>query len=104
MQDDIASEAETGKIYRSEYKDKHGRTVLVMRPRCQVCSKSWLVNLVSAFMLGFYFPLNQLNQNCVCSFLNKLQEKKKAFLGVASKLIEVNKYWILRSMRNMFFF
>lgn len=33
--DDVASEAETGKIYRSNYKDKHGRPVLVMRPRCQ---------------------------------------------------------------------
>uniref|UniRef100_A0A5B7A6X1 Putative Sec14p-like phosphatidylinositol transfer family protein isoform 1 n=1 Tax=Davidia involucrata TaxID=16924 RepID=A0A5B7A6X1_DAVIN len=33
--DEVASEAETGKIYRSNYVDKHGRTVLVMRPRCQ---------------------------------------------------------------------
>ncbi|KAH6800275.1 Sec14p-like phosphatidylinositol transfer family protein [Perilla frutescens var. hirtella] len=33
--DDVAMEAETGKIYRSSYKDKHGRPVLVMRPRCQ---------------------------------------------------------------------
>ncbi|KAE9458931.1 hypothetical protein C3L33_09169, partial [Rhododendron williamsianum] len=33
--DEIASEAETGKIYRSNYADKHGRTVLVMRPGCQ---------------------------------------------------------------------
>ncbi|XP_047983237.1 phosphatidylinositol transfer protein 3-like [Salvia hispanica] len=33
--DDVAVEAETGKIYRSSYKDKHGRPVLVMRPRCQ---------------------------------------------------------------------
>lgn len=30
--DDIAEEAETGKIYRADYKDKHGRTVLVLRP------------------------------------------------------------------------
>ncbi|XP_057502411.1 uncharacterized protein LOC130786185 [Actinidia eriantha] len=33
--DEVAREAETGKIYRSNYVDKHGRTVLVMRPRCQ---------------------------------------------------------------------
>ncbi|GER41992.1 Sec14p-like phosphatidylinositol transfer family protein [Striga asiatica] len=33
--DDVAAEAETGKIYRSNYKDKYGRPVLVMRPRCQ---------------------------------------------------------------------
>lgn len=33
--DHVASEAETGKIYRSSFLDKHGRSVLVMRPRCQ---------------------------------------------------------------------
>ncbi|KAI3672410.1 hypothetical protein L6452_38498 [Arctium lappa] len=31
----ISTEAETGKIYRSSYMDKNGRTVLVMRPRFQ---------------------------------------------------------------------
>ncbi|KAI4339734.1 hypothetical protein MLD38_024644 [Melastoma candidum] len=30
--EDIAHEAETGKIYRTDYIDKHGRTALVMRP------------------------------------------------------------------------
>ncbi|CAJ1971787.1 unnamed protein product [Sphenostylis stenocarpa] len=30
--EDVAHEAETGKIYRSNYIDKQGRTVLVMRP------------------------------------------------------------------------
>ncbi|KAI3894837.1 hypothetical protein MKX03_014943 [Papaver bracteatum] len=33
--DDIAHEAETGKIYRSNYPDKYGRTILVMRPGFQ---------------------------------------------------------------------
>ncbi|ONK60745.1 uncharacterized protein A4U43_C08F22110 [Asparagus officinalis] len=34
--EDIAHEAETGKIYRSNFVDKYGRIVLVMRPRgCQ---------------------------------------------------------------------
>ncbi|KAI6673609.1 hypothetical protein NL676_001515 [Syzygium grande] len=33
--EDIAREAETGKIYRTNYFDKHGRTVLVMRPGFQ---------------------------------------------------------------------
>ncbi|XVF64743.1 hypothetical protein PTKIN_Ptkin09bG0191600 [Pterospermum kingtungense] len=33
--EEVAHEAETGKIYRSEFIDKHGRTVLVMRPSCQ---------------------------------------------------------------------
>ncbi|KAK4412752.1 CRAL-TRIO domain-containing protein C23B6.04c [Sesamum alatum] len=33
--DDIAQEAETGKIYRANYRDLYGRTVLVMRPGFQ---------------------------------------------------------------------
>ncbi|KAL2502063.1 Sec14p-like phosphatidylinositol transfer family protein [Forsythia ovata] len=33
--DDIAHEAETGKIYRAKYLDKYGRTVLIMRPGFQ---------------------------------------------------------------------
>lgn len=33
--EEIAQEAETGKIYRSNYLDKHGRAVLVLRPGCQ---------------------------------------------------------------------
>lgn len=31
----VAEEAATGKIYRSSFMDKHGRSILVMRPRCQ---------------------------------------------------------------------
>ncbi|KVH99547.1 hypothetical protein Ccrd_022217 [Cynara cardunculus var. scolymus] len=31
----VAAEAETGKIYRSSYRDKNGRAVLVLRPRFQ---------------------------------------------------------------------
>ncbi|KAJ7959044.1 Random slug protein 5-like [Quillaja saponaria] len=37
--EEVAHEAETGKIYRSNYIDKHGRTVLVMRP-CRQNSNS----------------------------------------------------------------
>ncbi|XP_065880686.1 uncharacterized protein [Euphorbia lathyris] len=33
--EEVSHEAETGKIYRTNYLDKHGRTVLVMRPSCQ---------------------------------------------------------------------
>ncbi|KAK8942686.1 Patellin-3 [Platanthera zijinensis] len=32
---DVADEAKTGKIYRADYKDKYGRTVLIMRPGFQ---------------------------------------------------------------------
>lgn len=38
--EDVAHEAETGKIYRANYVDKYGRTVLVMRPGCQNTSSS----------------------------------------------------------------
>ncbi|KAL8225511.1 hypothetical protein R6Q57_018068 [Mikania cordata] len=31
----VAAEAETGKLYRSSFMDTQGRSVLVMRPRCQ---------------------------------------------------------------------
>ncbi|XP_051149061.1 uncharacterized protein LOC127263841 isoform X2 [Andrographis paniculata] len=30
--DDVAQEAATGKLYRANYVDKHGRTVIIMRP------------------------------------------------------------------------
>ncbi|GMY19987.1 phosphatidylinositol transfer protein 3-like [Fagus crenata] len=33
--EDVAHEAETGKLYKANYLDKLGRTVLVMRPGCQ---------------------------------------------------------------------
>ncbi|XP_009630241.1 uncharacterized protein LOC107822907 [Nicotiana tabacum] len=33
--DDIAQQAETGKVYKANYFDKYGRTVLVMRPGIQ---------------------------------------------------------------------
>jgi len=38
--EDVANEAETGKIYRANYVDKYGRTVLVMRPGFQNTSSS----------------------------------------------------------------
>ncbi|KAK9279675.1 hypothetical protein L1049_013355 [Liquidambar formosana] len=38
--EDIAHEAETGKIYRANYFDKHGRTVLIMRPGFQNTSST----------------------------------------------------------------
>lgn len=38
--DDISDEAATGKIYRSDYFDKSGRSILVMRPSCQNTKKA----------------------------------------------------------------
>ncbi|URE24100.1 CRAL TRIO domain containing protein [Musa troglodytarum] len=40
LQEDVAREAETGKIYRANYLDKYGRTVLVMRPGFQNTSST----------------------------------------------------------------
>ncbi|KAG8072421.1 hypothetical protein GUJ93_ZPchr0006g44785 [Zizania palustris] len=34
--DEIADEAATGKIYRTDYVDKSGRSILIMRPACQM--------------------------------------------------------------------
>ncbi|XP_038977680.1 uncharacterized protein LOC120103993 isoform X2 [Phoenix dactylifera] len=36
--EDVAHEAATGKIYRADYSDKYGRSVLVMRPGFQLSS------------------------------------------------------------------
>ncbi|XP_052171826.1 uncharacterized protein LOC127787839 [Diospyros lotus] len=36
--EDVAHEAKTGKLYRADYFDKHGRTVLIMRPGFQSTS------------------------------------------------------------------
>lgn len=36
LQDEVAHEAETGKVYCADCKDRHGRTVIVMRPCRQV--------------------------------------------------------------------
>ncbi|KAI4300981.1 hypothetical protein L6164_034304 [Bauhinia variegata] len=38
--EDVAREAETGKLYRANYLDKQGRTVLVMRPAAQPCQNA----------------------------------------------------------------
>ena len=39
MQEDVAKESETGKVYRASVVDKKGHTVLVMRPANQVLIK-----------------------------------------------------------------
>lgn len=38
MQEDVANETETGKVYRAACVDKQGHSVLVMRPARQVNS------------------------------------------------------------------
>ena len=39
VQEDVAKESETGKVYRASVVDKKGHTVLVMRPANQVLIK-----------------------------------------------------------------
>lgn len=39
VQEDVAKESETGKVYRASVADKKGHTVLVMRPANQVILK-----------------------------------------------------------------
>lgn len=59
----MAKEAETGKIYRSNYTDKCGRPVLVMRPRCQVSFSfafSFLGKILVCYNLITYGFLIQL--------------------------------------------
>ncbi|XP_068637731.1 uncharacterized protein [Aristolochia californica] len=60
--DEVALEAATGKIYRSNYIDKHGRSVLVMRPSCQNTKSTkgqirYLVYCMENAILNL--PLNQ---------------------------------------------
>ncbi|KAM2926513.1 hypothetical protein FF1_043869 [Malus domestica] len=59
--EEIAREAETGKIYRTNYFDKHGRPVLVMRPRCQNSKSTkgqikYLVTRETAHVLQDRYP------------------------------------------------
>ncbi|XP_047955226.1 phosphatidylinositol transfer protein 3-like isoform X3 [Salvia hispanica] len=57
--DDVAGEAETGKIYKSNYKDRNGRPVLVMRPSCQGFNLSHIsikVTRETAHVLQEHYP------------------------------------------------
>lgn len=75
MQDDIAHEAETGKIYRSNYVDKHGRTVLVMRPGCQVVHEKLILHVHVFFCIyvksfHYYITLEINSPNAMANKLN----------------------------------
>lgn len=36
LQNEVTVEGETGKVYRASFHDRHGRTVLILRPGKQV--------------------------------------------------------------------
>lgn len=38
FQREVANEGETGKVYRASFRDRSGRTVLILRPGMQVLS------------------------------------------------------------------
>lgn len=100
--DDVASEAETGKIYRSNYTDKHGRPVLVMRPRCQntksvkgqikylvYCMENAVVNLPEdqeqmVWLIDFHgFNLSNISVKVTKETAHILQDHYPERLGIA---------------------
>ncbi|KAL3830455.1 hypothetical protein ACJIZ3_019257 [Penstemon smallii] len=100
--DDVAPEAETGKIYRANYKDKYGRTVLVMRPRCQnsksikgqikylvYCMENAVMNLDEdqeqmVWLIDFHgFNLSNISIKITRETAHVLQEHYPERLGIA---------------------
>ncbi|KAL7085567.1 hypothetical protein ACP275_14G288400 [Erythranthe tilingii] len=100
--DDIAMEAETGKIYRSNYKDKYGRPVLVMRPSCQnsksikgqikylvYCMENAILNLPvdqeqMVWLIDFHgFNLSHISIKVTRETAHVLQEHYPERLGIA---------------------
>lgn len=100
--EDVAHEAETGKIYRSNYKDKLGRTVLVMRPRCQnsksikgqikylvYCMENAIVNLPEnqeqmVWLIDFHgFNMSHISVKVTKETAHVLQEHYPERLGIA---------------------
>lgn len=89
MQDDVASEAETGKIYRSNYKDKHGRPVLVMRPRCQVgfsFAFSFLGKIVCYNHIAYDFLIQLVNWDNNCKENEHLKPFKLSYIGLKATM------------------
>ncbi|CAA2994478.1 Hypothetical predicted protein [Olea europaea subsp. europaea] len=102
MKGDVEKEAETGKIYRASYKDKHGRPVLVMRPRCQntkstkgqikylvYCMENAILNLPQdqeqmVWLIDFHgFSMSNISIKVTRETAHVLQEHYPERLGVA---------------------
>lgn len=100
--EDVATEAETGKIYRSNYFDKYGRPVLVMRPSCQnsksiegqikylvYCMENAIINLPAeqeqmVWLIDFHgFNLSNISVKLTRETAHVLQDHYPERLGVA---------------------
>ena len=63
MQKDVAEEGETGKVYRADFFDKQGRTVLVLAPAKQVRDFIYIQNCVCVCVsLYIHIYSNKINK------------------------------------------
>ncbi|XP_008808184.2 phosphatidylinositol transfer protein 3-like [Phoenix dactylifera] len=100
--EEVANEAETGKIYRTNYFDKHGRSILVMRPGCQntkstkgqirylvYCMENAIINLPPeqeqmVWLVDFHgFNLSNLSVKVTKETAHVLQDHYPERLGLA---------------------
>lgn len=100
--EEVANEAETGKIYRTNYVDKYGRSVLVMRPGCQntksmkgqirylvYCMENAILNLPPeqeqmVWLIDFHgFNLSNLSVKVTKETAHVLQDHYPERLGLA---------------------
>ncbi|XP_072952716.1 uncharacterized protein [Typha angustifolia] len=100
--DEVAHEAETGKIYRTSCFDKHGRSILVMKPGCQntksikgqmrylvYCMENAILNLAPnqeqiVWLIDFHgFNLSHLSVKVTKETAHILQDRYPERLGLA---------------------